>query len=168
MIICGYRSITTIIQAIVTIGSLASPSMAISPLALKSVGRGGNCKWVQIEVDIEKHMTVPNLSPAETNHKSFVEVQFQGNPVKHIVMTVSRLSQPLLVHFQSYAGKSKFVAMDAQDIFPDPRKLCMDCAYALKQIKEATLSSVNDEDTYKRLLLLSSILYIDMTFVWNL
>eukprot|EP01018_Ginkgo_biloba_P030946 Gb_17371 [translate_table: standard] len=77
------------------------------------------------------------------------EVQFQGNPVKHIVTTVSGLPQPLVVHFQSYAGKAKFVAMAAQDVFSDPHELCMDCADALKQMKEAALASVNTEDTYK-------------------
>ncbi|KAH9287994.1 hypothetical protein KI387_032111 [Taxus chinensis] len=67
------------------------------------------------------------------------QVQFMGNPVSHIVTTVSGLPQGLVVHFQSYAGKAKLVAMAAEDVFPEADQLCMDCAHALSQMKQEAL-----------------------------
>ncbi|XP_057823416.2 wax ester synthase/diacylglycerol acyltransferase 11 [Cryptomeria japonica] len=67
------------------------------------------------------------------------QVQFLDNPVSHIVTTVSGLPQGLVVHFQSYAEKAKFIAMAADNIFSEPDKLCMDCAYALSQMKKEAL-----------------------------
>lgn len=73
------------------------------------------------------------MGPVET-------VQFLGNPVTHIVTTVSGMPQGLIVHFQSYAGKAKLIAMAAEDMFPNPHQLCMDCAHALTRMKEEALS----------------------------
>ena len=39
--------------------------------------------------------------------------------------------QGLVVHFQSYVGKEKLIVMAAENIFPQPHQLCMDCAHAL-------------------------------------
>eukprot|EP00253_Pinus_taeda_P026973 PITA_26973 len=68
------------------------------------------------------------------------QVQLHNNLVTHIITTVSRLPQGLVVHFQSYAGKAKLVAMAAEDIFPNPQQLCKDWAYALHQMKEEALA----------------------------
>lgn len=67
-------------------------------------------------------------------------VQFLDNPVTHIVTTVSGMPQGLIVHFQSYAGKAKLIVMATEDMFPKPRQLCMDCAYALNRMKEEALA----------------------------
>lgn len=67
-------------------------------------------------------------------------IQFLDNPVTHIVTTVSGMPQGLIVHFQSYAGKAKLIAMAAEDMFPQPRQLCMDCAHALNRMKEEALA----------------------------
>ncbi|KAH9324705.1 hypothetical protein KI387_004883 [Taxus chinensis] len=67
------------------------------------------------------------------------QVQFLGNPVSHIVTTVSGLPQDLVVHFQSYAGKAKLIAMAAEDLFPDVDQLCSDCAHALSLMKQEAL-----------------------------
>ncbi|KAH9310573.1 hypothetical protein KI387_025608 [Taxus chinensis] len=69
------------------------------------------------------------------------DVEFMGNPVTHIITTVSWLPQPLVIHFQSYAGKAKLAVMALEDVMPDPLQLCMECVDALKQMKEAALRS---------------------------
>lgn len=76
------------------------------------------------------------LGPAE-------QVQFMGNPISHIITTVSGLPQGLVVHFQSYAGKAKLIAMAADDVFPDAQQLCKDCAHALSQMKQEALLLVD-------------------------
>eukprot|EP01018_Ginkgo_biloba_P015430 Gb_17842 [translate_table: standard] len=67
------------------------------------------------------------------------EVQLVGNPVKHIITTVSWLPQPLVIHFQSYAGKAKLAVLAEEDVVPNPHQLCTDCAHALQQMKQAAL-----------------------------
>lgn len=52
------------------------------------------------------------------------EIQFFGNPITHIIPTVSGQPQSLCVHIQSYMGKVTIIAFAVKDIIPDPKQLC--------------------------------------------
>eukprot|EP01018_Ginkgo_biloba_P036642 Gb_29044 [translate_table: standard] len=67
------------------------------------------------------------------------EIQYGDNPVTHIIPTALINNTPIVIHFVSYAGKGKLVALVSEDVVPDPEQLCLDCADALQQMKEAAL-----------------------------
>ena len=46
--------------------------------------------------------------------------------------------QSMMMHFISYGGKGKLIALVSEEVVPDPQQLCSDCADALQKMKEAT------------------------------
>ena len=49
----------------------------------------------------------------------------------------SHFVQSVIIHFITYEGKGKLIALVAEDIVPDPLQLCQDCADALQLMKQA-------------------------------
>ncbi|GLJ14180.1 hypothetical protein SUGI_0227560 [Cryptomeria japonica] len=64
------------------------------------------------------------------------EIQYGDNPVAHIIPT-AHVNNCVMIHFISYGGKGKLVALVSEDVVPDPLQLCQDCADALQLMKQA-------------------------------
>ncbi|XP_057821614.2 wax ester synthase/diacylglycerol acyltransferase 7 isoform X2 [Cryptomeria japonica] len=65
------------------------------------------------------------------------EIQLGDNPITHIIPTTQINYVSIMIHFMSYAGKGKLVALVSEDVIPNPQQLCEDCADALQVMKEA-------------------------------
>ncbi|XP_057821670.2 wax ester synthase/diacylglycerol acyltransferase 8 isoform X2 [Cryptomeria japonica] len=65
------------------------------------------------------------------------EIQYGDNPVAHIIPTAHVNNCSIVIHFISYGGKGKLVALVSEDVVPDPLQLCQDCADALQLMKQA-------------------------------
>ncbi|GLJ14171.1 hypothetical protein SUGI_0227460 [Cryptomeria japonica] len=65
------------------------------------------------------------------------QIELSDNPITHIIPTAHVNYHSIVIHFMSYAGKGKLVALVSEDVIPDPQQLCEDCADALQVMKEA-------------------------------
>ncbi|GLJ14182.1 hypothetical protein SUGI_0227610 [Cryptomeria japonica] len=65
------------------------------------------------------------------------EIQYGDNPVAHIIPTAHVNNFFIVIHFISYGGKGKLVALVSEDVVPDPLQLYQDCADALQLMKKA-------------------------------
>lgn len=65
------------------------------------------------------------------------EIEFCDNHVTHIIPTAYVNHAPIVMHFISYGGKGKLIALVSEDVVPDPQQFCSDCADALQRMKEA-------------------------------
>eukprot|EP01018_Ginkgo_biloba_P036641 Gb_29043 [translate_table: standard] len=72
------------------------------------------------------------------------EIEYGDNPVTHIIPTAQLNHAPIIIHFISYAGKGKLIALVSEDVISDPQVLCMDCADALQQMKQAALLQIEN------------------------
>ncbi|XP_057821600.2 wax ester synthase/diacylglycerol acyltransferase 11 isoform X4 [Cryptomeria japonica] len=66
------------------------------------------------------------------------EIQLSDNPITHIIPTVHINYSSIVIHFMSYAGKGKLVALVSEDVIPNPQQLCEDCADALQEAAAKT------------------------------
>lgn len=69
------------------------------------------------------------------------EVQLFGNPITHIIPTVTGQPQSLCVHIQSYMGKVTIISFAVKDIIPDPLLLCDFMVTALEDMKQKVMNS---------------------------
>ncbi|XP_057821672.2 wax ester synthase/diacylglycerol acyltransferase 7 isoform X1 [Cryptomeria japonica] len=69
------------------------------------------------------------------------QIQYGDNPITHIIPTAHLNYHSIVMHFISYAGKGKLVALVPEDVIGDPQQLCEDCAGALRVMKEAATKS---------------------------
>ncbi|KAH9314255.1 hypothetical protein KI387_022882, partial [Taxus chinensis] len=60
------------------------------------------------------------------------EVQYGDNPITHIIPTAQVNYASVVVHFISYAGKGKLIALVSEEVVADPQQFCQDCADALQ------------------------------------
>ncbi|XP_009131286.1 O-acyltransferase WSD1 [Brassica rapa] len=65
------------------------------------------------------------------------EISFRGHPITYIALSSYGHSQPLLVHYVSYAGKMIISLAVDPTIIPDPHKICDDMEVSLKSMKAA-------------------------------
>nr|ADE77102.1 unknown [Picea sitchensis] len=65
------------------------------------------------------------------------EIEFCDNHVTHIIPTAYVNHTSIVMHFISYSGKGKLVALVSDHVVPDPQQLCSDCTDALHRMKEA-------------------------------
>ncbi|XP_059073232.1 wax ester synthase/diacylglycerol acyltransferase 4-like [Cryptomeria japonica] len=71
------------------------------------------------------------------------QIQYGDNPITHIIPTAHLNYRSIVMHFISYAGKGKLVALVPEDVIADPQQLCEDCADALQVMKEAAAKTAS-------------------------
>eukprot|EP01018_Ginkgo_biloba_P036640 Gb_29042 [translate_table: standard] len=72
------------------------------------------------------------------------EIEYGDNPVAHIIPTAHVNHAPIIIHFISYAGKGRLIVLVSEYVISDPQVLCMDCADALQQMKQAALLQIEN------------------------